>query len=47
MNTNQQISIRIIALVATGVAIDVAFDSVLGQGAYVKFANDLYDTLQK
>ena len=29
-----------------GIAVDVAFDFVFGEGAYKRFAGDVYDALQ-
>lgn len=45
MNKDQEINIRIIAALASGMDIKTAFDYVLGKGAYVNFANTLYESL--
>jgi hypothetical protein len=36
----------ILAGVHAGADLEVAFDHVIGKGAYQKFASDLYDTLR-
>ena len=46
MNKDPIISAKIIAAMASGMELPAAFDSVLGEGAYIKFAGDLYDTLR-
>lgn len=45
MNTNQIISLRILALVATGKDIKDAINEVLGQGQFEQIASDIYDAL--
>lgn len=45
MNKDQEINIRIIAALASGMDIRTAFDYVLGEGAYINFANNLYESL--
>jgi hypothetical protein len=46
MTTNQIISLRITTLVANGMDIKSAVDTVLGCGTYDSLASDLYDTLR-
>lgn len=46
MNKNQIISVKILAAIESGMDIQAAFDSVLGEGAYIKMAGDLYDALR-
>ena len=45
MNKDQEINIRIIAALTSGMDIRTAFDYVLGEGAYINFANTLYNKL--
>ena len=33
-------------LVDAGIAINVAFDHLFGEGAYIKFAGEIYDALK-
>lgn len=47
MNTNQKISLRILALVASGMALKDAFDAVLGAGSWTKVAGDIWEAFQK
>lgn len=42
---NAAISAKIIANVQAGMTLPEAFDAVLGEGAYLKLAGDLYDQL--
>ena len=42
---NAAISAKIIANVQAGMTLPQAFDAVLGEGAYLKLAGDLYDKL--
>ncbi len=44
---NPIISLRILALVATGKTIPEAMDAVLGAGAFEQIAGDVYDGLRK
>lgn len=46
MNKNAIISARILTNLANGMDIVEAFDAVLGEGAYLKFAGELYDDLR-
>ncbi len=46
MTKQQIISARIIALVKSGMDIQKAFDSVIGEGAYKKLAHEVYDSLR-
>ena len=46
MNKDQIISAKILTAMASGMELQAAFDSVLGEGAYMKIASDLYDTLR-
>jgi hypothetical protein len=41
-----KISARILVLMQTGMTLPQAFDAVLGAGAYLKLAGDLYDALR-
>ena len=43
---NAQISEAIMIQVAAGLSVQQAFDAVLGQGAYMKLAGELYDQLK-
>lgn len=43
MTNQQEISRRILALVAAGSTVQQAFDAILGAGAYARLASDLYD----
>lgn len=47
MTTNQVISLRILALVAGGMALKEAYNAVMGAGAYEKLASDIYEKLRK
>lgn len=47
MNKNAAISARILANIAAGMTIDQAIDAVLGEGAYIQIAGDLYDALRE
>lgn len=42
---NAAISAKILANVQAGMTLPEAFDAVLGEGAYLKLAGDLYDEL--
>lgn len=42
---NAQISLRILALMQTGMTISQAIDEVLGAGTYKQIASDVYDAL--
>lgn len=44
---NAQISAAILANVAAGMTIQQAFDAVIGEGAYMKLAGEVYDQLTK
>ncbi|CAB3784149.1 hypothetical protein [Pararobbsia alpina] len=46
MNKNQIISARILAAVANGKTIEQAYDAVMGDGAYLKLAGEMYDELR-
>ena len=47
MTKNQQISLKIAAaFYANGGDIEAAFDSVMGAGAYLKLAGEIYDALR-
>lgn len=46
MTANKVISAKILLAMSSGMDLPAAFDSVLGEGAYIKFAGDLYDTLR-
>ena len=46
MSKQQIISAKILANVANGMDLRTAFDAVLGEGAYVKLAGEVYDTLR-
>ena len=43
-NMDAKISARIAYLLSIGKSLPVAFDTVLGNGAYLKLASDLYDS---
>ena len=43
---NTVLTVAIGVLVKSGVAIDVAMNAVLGEGAYEKLASDVYHTLR-
>lgn len=43
---NVVISVAISMLVKSGVAVDAAFDLLFGEGAYVRFAGQVYDALR-
>lgn len=43
---NAAISAKIIANVQAGMSVSEAYDAVLGAGAYVKMAGELYDALR-
>ena len=43
---NVAISAKIIAAMQSGLDLQQAFDSVLGQGAYIKLAHEVYDELR-
>lgn len=43
---NVVISVAISMLVKSGVAVDAAFDLLFGEGAYVRFAGQVYDSLR-
>lgn len=43
---NAKISAMIIAKMQQGMDISEAFDAVLGEGAYMKLAGDVYDELR-
>lgn len=45
-NQNQKINARILVLVAGGMDIKQAFDTVLGQGSFVKMAGEAYDSIK-
>lgn len=40
------INVALAMIVKTGVAVDAAFDLLLGEGAYKKFAGQVYDALR-
>jgi hypothetical protein len=40
------INVALAMIVKTGVAVDAAFDLLLGEGAFVKFAGQVYDALR-
>lgn len=46
MSKDQIISARILAAMASGMELREAFDSVLGEGAYMKMAGEVYDALR-
>jgi hypothetical protein len=46
MTTNQKISAAIKTLVEAGATVPQAVDLVLGAGAYVRIANEVYDELR-
>lgn len=43
---NEKISLRILALVESGMDLPAAFDAVLGAGSYTRLAAELYDRLR-
>lgn len=43
---NVVIGVAISMLVKSGVAVDAAFDLLFGEGAYVRFAGQVYDALR-
>ena len=43
---NLVISAVLKTLMSTGIAVDVAYDMVFGEGAYQKFAGDVYNALR-
>ena len=45
MNKDPIISAKILAAMASGMELQAAFDSVLGEGAYTKLASDLHDAM--
>lgn len=45
LSPSQLISARILMLLMSGVSIDKAYDAVLGDGAFVKLANDTHEAL--
>ena len=45
MNKDTIISAKILTAMANGMELQAAFDSVLGEGAYMKMASDLHDAL--
>lgn len=47
MTPSQTLSAKILAFVAEGYTIREAFDMVLGEGAFLEFAGNLYDALNK
>lgn len=47
MTKTQAISAMILAGVANGKTISESFDAVIGEGAYVKFASELYDEIRR
>ena len=40
------INVALAMIVKTGVAVDAAFDLLLGEGAYKRFAGQVYDALR-
>jgi hypothetical protein len=46
MTKTQAISALILAEVASGKAIEQAFDAVIGEGAYQKLAGEVWEALQ-
>lgn len=46
MTKDQIISAKILEAVARGLPIEQAFDEVMGEGAYIRMAGDLYDLLR-
>jgi hypothetical protein len=46
MTKQQAISALILAEVAKGLSIQEAFDAVIGEGAYVKLAGEVWEALQ-
>lgn len=43
---NQVINVALSMLTKSGVAVDAAFDLLFGEGAYKKFAGQVYDALR-
>lgn len=43
---NEIISLRILTLVNAGATVREAYDAVMGEGAYVKLAGEVYDELR-
>lgn len=43
---NAAISAKILSNVANGMTLQAAFDAVIGEGAYMKLAGDLYDAIK-
>lgn len=43
---NAEISRRIVAKMAEGLELPAAFDAVIGEGAYMKLAGEVYATLR-
>lgn len=43
---NAEISRRILAAVASGMDLQAAMDSVLGDGAYAQIAGEIYDSIR-
>jgi hypothetical protein len=43
----QEISARILTLVASGLDLETAFNAVLGPNAYANLASELYDQIRK
>ena len=46
MTTNQKISFRILSLIADGMPVRQAIDTVLGAGTSAKVAGEVYDALR-
>ena len=44
---NKEISARIVTLVASGMTVADAIDSVLGSGSFAKIASEVYEALRK
>jgi hypothetical protein len=44
---NAAISARILAAVKSGMELPQAYDSVFGEGAYIKLAGEIYDELRR
>ena len=45
MNKDPIISAKILTAMAIGMELQAAFDSFLGEGAYMKMASDLHDAM--
>lgn len=43
---NKKISAKILSLISTGMSLSEAFDAVLGAGAYLKLAGEVYEGLR-